>query len=325
MKFCKTCSQVFEPTTPTNKFCSKKCRPSELIKVPKKQKNKICLFCEKPFEQVLSGREKLYCSRRCRSDIQQARIKEQRPATVERICKNCGKSFIKLRNAQQRVCSVACYKNNLTKHECLDCKKMIDNRAIRCIACYNKSKSKKHFCEVCQSLYKPTYSKQRTCGRACGEKLKNRIPVEKVLSSKVFFKHCIICESLFASKLKQGKTCKDQNCKDELVRINGREQYRKNPDRFKVAAHRRRSLLLSAFVEDVSLDYIGNRDKWICHLCNEKIDKNLSGRNPLMPSLDHILPLSKGGEHSNKNVRISHLRCNLKKNNKVVGEPMLFG
>jgi 5-methylcytosine-specific restriction endonuclease McrA len=124
---------------------------------------------------------------------------------------------------------------------------------------------------------------------------------------------------------KQGNTCKNRNCKDEAIRIRGREQYKKNPNRFKEAAHRRRSLFLSAFVEDVSLDYIGNRDKWICHLCNQKVDKTLTGRNPFMPSLDHVLPLSKGGEHSNKNVRISHLRCNLKKHDQVVGEPMLFG
>jgi hypothetical protein len=325
MKFCKTCFQAFEPTTPTNKFCSKKCRPSQLVKVPKKQKNKICLFCEKPFEQVLSGREKLYCSRRCRSDIQQARIIEQRPATVERICKNCGKGFIKLRQSQQKVCSDACYKHNQKNNKCLDCEKSIQFDAVRCRNCHSNLSRKFHYCEVCQNLYKPTYNKQRTCGRDCGKKINSRNQVEKILISKVFFKHCIVCKSLFASNRKAGQTCKDQNCKDELIRISGRQQYKKNPDRFKRAAHRRRSLFLSAFVEDVSLDYIGNRDKWICHLCNEKIDSTLTSRNPMMPSLDHVLPLSKGGEHSNKNVRISHLRCNLKKHNQIIGEPMLFG
>jgi hypothetical protein len=284
-----------------------------------------CQFCGQLFESKKRGRPAKCCSRKCQSDLLYLNKKKSAPETVERICKNCGKGFIKLRNAQQRVCSADCYKSNLTKHECLDCKKIINFDAVRCRNCQINFSRKHHYCEICQKEYRPTYKGQRSCGRACGEKLKVRIYVEKVLSSKVFFKHCFVCKSLFATRYAKTKTCQNQNCKDEAIRINGREQYKKNPDRFKEAAHRRRSLMLTAFVEDVSLDYIGNRDKWICHLCNQKIDKTLTGRNPLMPSLDHVLPLSKGGEHSNKNVRISHLRCNLKKNNKVVGELMLFG
>ena len=40
---------------------------------------------------------------------------------------------------------------------------------------------------------------------------------------------------------------------------------------------------------------IGERDGWICGICDEPIDKTLRFPNQQSPSLDHIKPLSLGG------------------------------
>jgi 5-methylcytosine-specific restriction endonuclease McrA len=56
----------------------------------------------------------------------------------------------------------------------------------------------------------------------------------------------------------------------------------------------------------------------ICHLCNESIDINISrkiGQEGWEGSLhiDHIIPLSKGGEDTIRNVKPSHAICNMRK------------
>lgn len=58
---------------------------------------------------------------------------------------------------------------------------------------------------------------------------------------------------------------------------------------------------------------VHERDGWVCGLCREPVDRSLSWPEPLSASLDHILPLSKGGEHTLDNVQCAHLVCNLQK------------
>ena len=51
---------------------------------------------------------------------------------------------------------------------------------------------------------------------------------------------------------------------------------------------------------------IFERDRWTCHLCGKKVHKSKA-------TLDHIVPLSKGGDHTVTNVALAHRRCNNKK------------
>ena len=62
---------------------------------------------------------------------------------------------------------------------------------------------------------------------------------------------------------------------------------------------------------------IFERDDYICQLCFEPIDPFLRWPDPLAASLDHITPISKGGNHTRDNAQASHLRCNLVKGDRV--------
>lgn len=42
------------------------------------------------------------------------------------------------------------------------------------------------------------------------------------------------------------------------------------------------------------------------------------------PSVDHVIPLSKGGTHTWDNVKLAHKRCNSKKGNKDVFTAQFF-
>lgn len=47
-----------------------------------------------------------------------------------------------------------------------------------------------------------------------------------------------------------------------------------------------------------------------CFRCGIGVDKGLSGRHPYGPTLDLVVPWSKGGDISRENGRLSHMRCN---------------
>lgn len=52
---------------------------------------------------------------------------------------------------------------------------------------------------------------------------------------------------------------------------------------------------------------IAERDGWRCHICGKKVTETNW-------SLDHLIPLSKGGMHIPENVALAHFACNTKRN-----------
>ena len=92
-----------------------------------------------------------------------------------------------------------------------------------------------------------------------------------------------------------------------------------NPDKVRTYQSNRRSLKRNAWVEDVSLDVLLEESDWTCGICREPIPKEVNYGSPLYPSLDHIIPLSKGGEHSYANTQPAHFSCNTRKRDKIEG------
>jgi len=73
------------------------------------------------------------------------------------------------------------------------------------------------------------------------------------------------------------------------------------------------------------MDVVGERDGWRC-FCRRRINRLLTYPHPRSPSVDHIEPLSLGGEHTYANVRIAHLDCNVRRGNRIAVEQLaLFG
>lgn len=82
----------------------------------------------------------------------------------------------------------------------------------------------------------------------------------------------------------------------------------------------------AAFVEPVVTYEVFRRDNWKCQLCGVRTLESKRGTtHPRAPQLDHIVPLSKGGEHSYRNTQCACLRCNLSKNNRMLGQMRMFG
>ncbi|MGZ6852480.1 MAG: HNH endonuclease [Mycobacteriaceae bacterium] len=85
----------------------------------------------------------------------------------------------------------------------------------------------------------------------------------------------------------------------------------------RAASQRRRALKAGATSERFTAREIYERDGWICGICEKPIDRSLTHPDPGSVSLDHIQPLSLGGDHSRANTRAAHLGCNVRRGNRV--------
>jgi 5-methylcytosine-specific restriction endonuclease McrA len=101
--------------------------------------------------------------------------------------------------------------------------------------------------------------------------------------------------------------------KEEIAAYN-RQYFKEHPEVSRQSEHRRRARKHgSASSMKVSGPAIFEACKWICQLCGKKVNKLLKHPDPMSPSLDHIIPLSQGGEHVETNCQLAHLSCNKKK------------
>lgn len=60
------------------------------------------------------------------------------------------------------------------------------------------------------------------------------------------------------------------------------------------------------------------RDGYVCHLCLDPIPRVAeSPVDPLAPTLDHVIPLARGGAHHPDNLAAAHFICNSRKGDRV--------
>lgn len=91
-----------------------------------------------------------------------------------------------------------------------------------------------------------------------------------------------------------------------------------------------RAMMYGVQYEHVSRADVFRRDGWRCQLCGKKVlrkaKRNRQTRrlHPRTASLDHIVPMSKGGPHVESNVQCACLECNVKKHAKLIGQQRLF-
>lgn len=88
--------------------------------------------------------------------------------------------------------------------------------------------------------------------------------------------------------------------------------------------HRRRVAMLSGESERIDSLEIYERDGWKCGLCRRRVNPALRWPHRMSASLDHIVPLAKGGQHVRTNVHLAHLTCNLSKQHRGGGEQLML-
>lgn len=117
---------------------------------------------------------------------------------------------------------------------------------------------------------------------------------------------CLTCGKLFTYQ-RDIATAGTQHCSDRCRR----------------EARAQRSRLRQAKIRNAPLIdplAVAERDGWLCQLCGEPVDPAAPKRSRLGASIDHIVPLSRGGEHTWTNVQLAHLGCNCRKHNRLEHE-----
>lgn len=98
--------------------------------------------------------------------------------------------------------------------------------------------------------------------------------------------------------------------KREAERERNRRYFAEHPERARVGASARRARRRERFVENVSPLVVLERDDGVCGICGEDVD-------PTHFHVDHVVPLSRGGEHCYANTQPAHPVCNQRKHDKL--------
>jgi 5-methylcytosine-specific restriction endonuclease McrA len=88
------------------------------------------------------------------------------------------------------------------------------------------------------------------------------------------------------------------------------------------ARHARRVRVEAATTERFDPRDVFDRDGWLCALCRMPIDRDLVWLDPMSVSVDHVLALVAGGEHSPENTQAAHWICNVRKGVRVNGSAL---
>lgn len=150
-------------------------------------------------------------------------------------------------------------------------------------------------CSACGSAFEwiKTGSKVRTtCSDACRHSIRSRAGVAARAAdggSMGFCRECNIPLAEGSAKLR---------C-DPCIEERSRQKVR-----------RRRSLKRGGLSELYTLAEIAQRDRHRCQLCRRKVDPAIQWPDPKSPSIDHVIPVSEGGDDTRANVQLAHFGCN---------------
>lgn len=97
-----------------------------------------------------------------------------------------------------------------------------------------------------------------------------------------------------------------------------REWRKENADKVETYRRDTRAKRKKAFVERVPFEAIWNRDEGVCQLCGKELDRDVAFPDWGSATLDHIIPLSRGGMHEMANVQLACWRCNWQKRDRIL-------
>lgn len=127
---------------------------------------------------------------------------------------------------------------------------------------------------------------------------------------------CLNCgEAIPRSGISGSRQACGEECRRLLKRVARRraKAVARAAGRLPGPTHRARARRYGVEYEPVASRKVFDRDGWICQLCGEDVDPELAYPDPMSASLDHTVPMSKGGPHTYGNTQLAHWWCNVLK------------
>ena len=263
---------------------------------------KKCLKCGSLFKFNPSRPYKKFCSEKCCDTYN----KTKRLIQYEYTCINCGKTYHPKEKDRNKYCSRECaFEYKEKNHICNIPEYYRKKRSIKSVErLINKFISNyiKRI-NICKRCGKTFLSKTHDCN-FCSFKCLYRNRDEEKMVIKIY--KCKECGTKFFSHSEIHKS-RIVFCSNGCSR---RYLKRKNEARKRVAKK-------NVVIESFSLYQILVRDAYICGICGNLIDISLPVNHRMSATIDHIMPLSKGGAHCWNNVQAAHLSCNAAKHNVI--------
>lgn len=247
---------------------------------------KQCIVCGS-FFFAKDGRNK-FCSDECKAIRYRQKKQEWMDRRAEgkrqvKTCVICGRPFKPKQSSIQITCSEECSRINRLNHQ-------------------QERDKRNHISTMAD--YKARLEKQKEETRLRKEKEKQ----ERSNNRKYYKGICKVCGKEFTTLNPKQVTCSTQCGK--------RWNYRRKEKRLK-----------GKIVDNnITLEALYNRDLGVCYLCGCKCDwqdKTITPEGYTItgssyPTIEHIIPLSRGGLHEWKNIRLACFKCNLAKSDSML-------
>jgi 5-methylcytosine-specific restriction endonuclease McrA len=150
-----------------------------------------------------------------------------------------------------------------------------------------------------------------------------RVRATNALARPVQVRTCQSCGSDYPAPGRDTKSLRCPPCRPSARRVTKGTWAQANTDRTSESKARWRDANMAAVRatkrarhEVVALGErfdpreIFQRDWWICQLCFKPVDSRLAHPDYWSASLDHVIPLARGGAHTRSNTQLAHLHCN---------------
>lgn len=218
-----------------------------------------------------------------------------------------------------------------------------------CGTCYSSWYRKTHgykrrsycvTCVVCGSAFKATVRDAQYCSTGAGSclatdrrgarrgEVKRDRATAKLASAAIGERGktwvagpCIECRVPFVSNKPTSIACSPSCC---------RRYQRRRRNRARAAkygwndGHRARARRYGVEYETVSTPAVFERDAYRCGICGGRTDPQAKVPDPRAPTLDHIIPMSRGGPHLYSNVQCACSECNWRKADTLEAEQTRF-
>ena len=229
------------------------------------------------------------------------------------ICGQCGKEFPHKYNTTNKFCSRECYQENRKEHP-----ELYKSETINAISSEPLRLIYQCVCEYCGKPFETDNIQKKYCSQECQYKAGIQKAIKRqhdrnVANYKPKLIRCKECGKEFVPEFGEKRS---SFCSDKCMRKWCNKQGNYN----------REMRLRGALVDkDITLKRVAQRDKDICYLCGHPVDWNdysdISGNflvGPNYPSVEHVIPIAKGGKHAWNNVRLAHCHCNSLKGDKIL-------
>lgn len=155
-------------------------------------------------------------------------------------------------------------------------------------------------CVICDKEFKSDRPGKKYCCKTC----QNRGIHGKGKRKEPIITECVVCGKTFETIRDDAKTCSIA-CRRKRDRYTRGRRYRDLAQK----GHSDPSVTLEAVFEKFNGQ---------CCICNNKLSFDFEITSNCYPSIDHIIPLSRGGFHEWNNVQLLCRGCNIKKGAKLI-------